>query len=119
MKWYIAKIVFRIVCGQGNHKPQFDEQLRLIYASGKEEALEKADILGNREAVIFFNEKQQLVEWQFISTSELYRVSDLIDGAEIYSRIEETDHAESYVDIILKKAELLRESSTHSLLNLA
>ena len=119
MYWYLAKIVFRIVCGQGHHKPQFDEQLRLVFASGKEEALEKAHLLGNREAVIFFNEKQQLVQWQFITTSELYRLSDLVDGAEIYSRIEETDHAESYVDIINKKAEQLRENNTHTLLNLA
>ena len=32
MKWYLAKLVYRIICGEGNHKPQFDEQLRLIYA---------------------------------------------------------------------------------------
>ena len=30
MKWYLAKIVYRIICGEGNHTPQFDEQLRLI-----------------------------------------------------------------------------------------
>ncbi|RYY10197.1 MAG: DUF4288 domain-containing protein, partial [Chitinophagaceae bacterium] len=27
MNWYLAKLIFRIVCGQGNHTPQFDEQL--------------------------------------------------------------------------------------------
>ncbi|MEP7129294.1 MAG: DUF4288 domain-containing protein, partial [Chitinophagales bacterium] len=29
MNWYLAKIVFRIICGDGLHQPQFDEQLRL------------------------------------------------------------------------------------------
>jgi hypothetical protein len=27
MKWYLAKMVFRIICGEGEHTPQFDEQL--------------------------------------------------------------------------------------------
>jgi hypothetical protein len=29
MQWYLAKLVFQIICGDGNHRPQFDEQLRL------------------------------------------------------------------------------------------
>ena len=32
MKWYLAKIIYRIICGEGIHTPQFDEQLRLIHA---------------------------------------------------------------------------------------
>jgi len=27
MNWYLAKLVFRIICGDGDHTPQFDEQL--------------------------------------------------------------------------------------------
>ena len=42
MNWYMAKIVFRIICGEGHHTPQFDEQLRLIGATNEEEAFEKA-----------------------------------------------------------------------------
>ncbi|MEK7225456.1 MAG: DUF4288 domain-containing protein, partial [Bacteroidota bacterium] len=49
MNWYLAKIVFRIVCGDGNHLAQFDEQLRLIRADKREEALLKAQLLGSRE----------------------------------------------------------------------
>ena len=30
MNWYLAKIVYRIICGDGNHTAQFDEQLRLV-----------------------------------------------------------------------------------------
>ncbi len=30
MKWYLAKLVFRIICGEGNHTPQFDEQFVLF-----------------------------------------------------------------------------------------
>ncbi|HEV3251858.1 MAG TPA: DUF4288 domain-containing protein, partial [Puia sp.] len=42
MNWYLAKIVFRIICGEGQHIPQFDEQLRLIEAGNEVEAFEKA-----------------------------------------------------------------------------
>jgi hypothetical protein len=42
MNWYLTKIVYRIICGQGNHTAQFDEQLRLIQASSAQEAFEKS-----------------------------------------------------------------------------
>jgi predicted RNA-binding protein with EMAP domain len=119
MSWYLAKMVFRIISGDGTHTAQFDEQLRLIAAESKEEAFHKAQVLGGREEEIFFNNQLQLVQWQFISVSELYRLGELIDGAEIYSRIEEKEHAESYLHVIHKKAEDIRFGNTLELLNLA
>jgi len=119
MNWYLAKMVFRIICGDGNHAAQFDEQLRLIQAPNKEMAFQKAQALGTKEEEIFFNQQQQLVQWQFISICELYQLKDLIDGAELYSRIEERDNADGYMHIIQKKAAHLRFDITHELLNLA
>ena len=107
MNWYLAKIVFRIICGDGDHVAQFDEQLRLIRASDIREAFTKGQGMGMREEESFFNREQQLVRWQFINVSELYQLSELIDGAELYSRIEEKENAASYVYIINKKAELI------------
>ena len=104
MNWYLAKIVYQITCGEGSHTPQFDEQLRLIKAGTKEEAFLKARQTGQAEEETFVNQKQQLVQWQFINVCELYRLSSLIDGAELYSRIEEKDNAAVYIDIIHKKA---------------
>jgi len=118
MNWYLAKMVFRIICGDGNHTAQFDEQLRLILASSKEEAFHKAQLLGGKEEEIFFNRNQQLVQWQFISVSELYQLNELIDGAELYSRIEEKEHAETYLHIIHKKAEQIRFGNTLEILDL-
>ena len=46
MNWYVAKIVFRIISGEGNHNAQFDEQLRLISAEDERQAFEKATVLG-------------------------------------------------------------------------
>jgi len=119
MNWYLAKMVFRIVCGEGEHTAQFDEQLRLVSADSKEEAFNKARLLGNTEQEAFYNKKEQLVRWQFINVSELYRLSDLIDGAELYSRIEERENAESYIYTVNQKAENIFFTHTHQLLKLA
>jgi hypothetical protein len=119
MNWYLAKLIFRIVCGDGEHTPQFDEQLRLISASSKEEAFEKAQHVGKKEQETFYNRRQQLVQWQFINVSEIYVISDLIDGAELYSRIEERDNAEAYIDIVNQKADNILFTTTHQLLQLA
>ena len=119
MNWYLAKMVFRIICGDGNHTAQFDEQLRLISAGSKEEAFHKAQLLGGREDEMFFNNNQQLVQWQFVSVSELYQLNDLIDGAEVYSRIEEKENADTYLHIVHQKAEQIRFGNTLEMLNLA
>lgn len=119
MKWYLAKFVFRIVCGEGQHAAQFDEQLRLIAAGNKEEAFAKAQETGKKEEETFYNRRQQLVQWQFINISELYVLSEFTDGAELYSRIEEKDNAEAYIYTVNQKAENIFFSQAHQLLQLA
>src|ERR1043166_1520652 len=118
MNWYLAKLVFRIICGDGDHTAQFDEQLRLISAGSTEEAFEKAQHTGNKEQETFYNRKQQLVQWQFINVSELYEISELIDGAELYSRIEERDNAQAYIHVVNQKAENIL-SKTRQVVELA
>lgn len=118
MKWFLAKIVFRIICGDGDHTPQFDEQLRLIEALDETDAFSKAYSLGAKEQDTFLNEKQKLVQWQFINVSELYKLSELIDGAELYSYIQETHNAEAYISTLHKKAAHIQHKNTHTLLQL-
>ena len=114
MNWYLSKIVYRIICGQGHHTPQFDEQLRLIAAGSSEEAYEKALAIGSREEDQFLNSNQKLVQWKFINVAELHQLSGLMDGVELYSRIEETDNADLYIELTNKKAEhLLAGKSAH------
>ena len=118
MNWYLAKIVFRIICGPGSHTPQFDEQLRLIQASNEEEAFDKAKAIGIREQDEFYNEQEKLVQWKFINIAELYKLSGLLDGAELYSRIQETDNADLYIELTNKKAAHIRKDSTHKYLGI-
>lgn len=118
MNWYLTKLVYRIICGEGNHTAQFDEQLRLIKAANEEEAFAKAQYIGRQEEDCFLNIKKQTVCWQFINVSELYKVSELIDGAELYSAIRENDRADDYIDIVHKKADHIQQKTTHQLLQL-
>jgi hypothetical protein len=116
MNWYLTKIVYQIICGDGNHRPQFDEQLRLISAVSEYEAFHKAQRIGITGQEKFLNDRQCLVEWKFIDVCELYKLSELIDGAELYSRIQETDDAANYIDIIHRKADYIEgENALRSL----
>jgi hypothetical protein len=118
MNWFLAKIIFRIVCGNGEHTPQFDKQLRLIQADDETKAFEKASLIGEKEQVSFLNQHEQLVQWKFINVSELYKLSALIDGAELYSRVQEVDNADQYIGLVNKKATHIQEKITHQLLQL-
>ena len=53
-----------------------------------------------------------------INVAELYRLSGLMDGAEMYSRIQETDDPEAYIDLANRRAEHIRASTTHKMLRL-
>ncbi|UYQ91633.1 DUF4288 domain-containing protein [Chitinophaga horti] len=108
MNWFVAKIVYQIICGQGVHQPQFDEQLRLISAGNKQEAWQKAASIGQQEQHSFLNQKKELVEWRFINVPELYALDDLKDGMEIYSRVEEPENETSYVALLQMKASQLQ-----------
>ncbi|HYM94483.1 MAG TPA: DUF4288 domain-containing protein [Chitinophagaceae bacterium] len=118
MNWYLVKIIFRIHVGGNDQPAQFDEQLRLIAAANKEEAFHKAQTIGRQGEEIFFNEKQKLVQWQFINVCALYKLSATIDGAELYSRIEESDDAGAYIEMIHKKAEHIQSGNTLEILEL-
>lgn len=119
MHWYLAKIVYQVVCGAGEHTPQFNEQLRLVVAANYQEALYKSNEIGIAETDSFYNDNRQLVQWQYINVSELYRLSELLDGAELYSTINEVDNAEAYTNFVNDKAQmLLMQQHTRQLLNL-
>ena len=118
MNWFLAKIVYRIVCGNGEHTPQFDKQLRLIYAADETEAFLKARIVGENEQLSFLNQQEKMVQWRFINVSELYKLSALIDGAELYSSVQEVDDAELYIGLVNEKAANIQQKITHQLLQL-
>ena len=118
MNWYLGKLVFRIICGEGNHTPQFEEQLRLIAAADRQEAFQKAKHIGKAGEEVLVNVKEQLVQWKFINVSELYKLNGWIDGAELYSRTDESDDAENYIAFTNRKAADIESGYTHEMLKL-
>ncbi len=118
MNWYLAKIIFQIICGKGEHTPQFDEQLRLISAGDEDEALQKAKSLGEREQETFLNAHGKVVKWKFIDVAELIRLSTMVDGAEVYSHIQECDAPDLYLDMVQQKAARLNDVESKKLLHL-
>jgi hypothetical protein len=111
MNWYIAKIIFRITANNTEHKPQFDEQLRLIMADSQEEAFLKARKIGLSEEDSFVNDRNNLVKWEFINVSELLPIKNLQDGVEVYSRIYEIEEESVHVNFVHQKAITLRLNS--------
>ena len=118
MKWYLAKLVYRILCGDGKHTPQFDEQLRLISAEDELHAFQKARLFGHREQDNFLNASSKPVHWKFIDVSEVHELNDLNDGVEIYSRISEEENGDIYTKLILLRAAHLQENFVHANLQL-
>lgn len=106
MHWYLAKLVYRIVCtGHAKNKPaEFDEQIRLIYADDDLHAFQKARLLGEKEGETQVQCAESLISWKFIDVCELHTLDQLIDGAEMYSRICEQENADAYIRDTQKKA---------------
>ena len=84
----------------------------MITAYHEEDALQKATTIGRQEEEVFYNDRQQLVQWKFIDIAELHTLNHLMDGAELYSQIKETDDPEGYGSFIRHKASMLREKHT-------
>lgn len=118
MKWYLAKLVYRIICGDGAHTPQFDEQLRLVFAEDDFNAFQKARITGHREEDNFLNSTKKPVLWKFIDVSEIHPLTELIDGAELYSRICEEEEADNYIRVTKERASHILQNSMQKCLPL-
>ncbi len=112
MHWYLAKLVYRIICGNGNHTAQFDEQIRLVQAEDDLHAFNKAHLIGEKEQDCFENQAEQPVYWKFIDVTELHKLEALTDGAEVYARIYEDEDGDHYQHVVQVKARYLSERCT-------
>ncbi len=104
MKWYLARLVYQVVSGDGNHTPQFDEQLRLIQADELSWAREKALVLGQIGAFTFQNTRKQNVTWKFINVTDVFEIDAIEDGAQLYSMTEEPADVNAYMELTKAKA---------------
>jgi hypothetical protein len=104
VKWYLAKMVFRIIVGDGSHTPQFEEQFRLLPAEDALDAFHLARKTGDAEQVIRRLTITAGVEWEFIDVTELYLLDSRITGTGIFSRQYEVQ------DVLTHKKEVRRKA---------
>lgn len=114
MNWYLTKMVFRIICGNGQHKAQFDEQIRLIQAAGPTEAWTKARDYALAETGGITTGG---VKWEFVNIPELYQINGFVDGAELYSRVKEEEDGDVYEQVIHRRAAMLQYNMEHQILS--
>ncbi|MBP9186210.1 MAG: DUF4288 domain-containing protein [Bacteroidia bacterium] len=115
MKWYITKLVFKVITGGGNHTPQFDEQVRIIEARNFNEAFFKARFIGGREEDAFITEDLNSVKWEFVDLIELKEIDDFKDGMELCSRIHETESGEAYINFVQHRARKIENQTKQQL----
>ena len=104
MNWYIAKIIYQVISGEGEHTPQFDEQFRLIRADETAWAWEKASVIARMEQSLFLNSKREEVQWKFIAVEDVSMIESLEDGTQCYAQTIEPYDAEEYVMISQSRA---------------
>jgi Domain of unknown function (DUF4288) len=119
MNWYLIKLIYQIVIGDGPHVPQFDVQLRLISADDPDWALEKAEIVGRIGASSFINASNEQVRRTFIAVEDVRKIGDLEDGAELYAQIIEPDNMAEYLKLTVSKARRLVEAHSAGVRNTA
>lgn len=106
MNWYIAKLVYQVISGEGNHTPQFDEQLRLIRADEYSWACEKASIVGHLLEHKCKNSLGEAVVWKFVNVVDVVPLPSLEDGDEIYSNTSEPKDVNEYLSALSAKAKM-------------
>lgn len=111
MNWYLAKLIYQIVYGDGFYNAQFNEQVRLIEATDEVHAFTKAQLLGHKEESILFTENEALIQWKFIDVCELIAIGEMNDGAEIISQISEPSCAKAYLKNVKRQSSQLLEDS--------
>lgn len=116
MEWFLAKLVYRFQSPADTSHIQFDEQLRLIQAEDELHAFHKAQQIGQQEQLVADEQTLHQVNWYFIDVTELYKLNQLIDGAEVLSQICLPTDAGRYQREVRLKAGYLLSSCTDQFL---
>lgn len=98
MKWFAVNCIYQVICGEGKHTPQFNEQTRLIQAGGIMQALDKAKLNAVHFNPSFNNCNGDKVVWKFIGVGGISAVEELADGVEVSSRIIEPKSVAQYLE---------------------
>lgn len=109
MKWFVVRYIYQIITGEGDHSPQFDEQLRLTIAANCDEALTKAERQADDFHRPFRNCNGDMVSWKFICVADLYEIQSPADGAEVASVLHEPEDVNAFLDNINQHKTFLQQ----------
>jgi len=98
MKWFAVNCIYQVICGEGKHMPQFNEQIRLIQADGIRQALSKANLNAMHFNPSFNNCQGDKIVWKFLGVGGISEVAALKDGAEVSSKIVEPNSVARYLE---------------------
>jgi hypothetical protein len=89
--WYSAALLFERIhpTRKGRAKEAlWEESVILVDALSEEDAREKAELFGKREAVSFRAISGELVEWRLVEVMDTHEIQDhdLKSGTELFSR---------------------------------
>lgn len=111
MKWFAVNCIYQVICGEGKHSPQFNEQIRLLQALNRLEAVEKVNQQVTQYNVPFKNCVGEKVVWKFLGIASLTEINEIKDGVEVASKILEPKSAENYLKKLKHRIRLLTESN--------
>lgn len=109
MKWFVVRYIYQIVTGDGDHSPQFDEQLRLTIANNCDDALLKAERQAGEFHQPFRNCNGDMVTWNFICVADLYEIQSPADGAELASVLHEPKDVDAFLGAVNQHKAYLQE----------
>lgn len=109
MKWFVVRYIYQIITGEGDHSPQFDEQLRLTVAINCDEALAKAERQAEDFHRPFRNCNGDMVNWNFICVADLYEIESPTDGAEVASVLHEPTDVNAFLDHVNRHKTYLQQ----------
>lgn len=104
MSWYLASLVFQIHISSHHTKQQFETQWRLVEAETEKGAYEKLQLLGLQEQDSFINDKNQIVQWEFIGTPNIQKLDNLYDGIKLLSNINAPEEGIQYRTFIIERS---------------
>lgn len=111
MKWFAVNCIYQVICGEGYHSPQFNEQIRLFLATDRLEALEKVNQHAGKFNVPFKNCAGETVLWEFLGIGSLTEINEIKDGVEVASKILEPKSLENYLENLEHRTRLLTKSN--------
>lgn len=107
MKWFVAKLVFRIYNESMPELYQFDEQYRLIKAPNTDIALRKAHNLGDMEQESFTNNKGAIINWMFEDVTDLREIKNEDGITLVHSETKEVTNVNGYLEDLKLRAQRL------------